>query len=62
MVRPERRVVPADENPVRVSVFMQRWPSPKAMKNMEQIIAKLAPVLRGWGNYFGRDWRKPAPR
>lgn len=41
---------------------MQRWPSPKAMKNMEQIIAKLAPVLRGWGNYFGRDWRKPAPR
>ena len=49
--------------------FMQRWPSPKAMKrirervremtdarqsgeDVKQIIAKLTPVLRGWGNYF----------
>jgi RNA-directed DNA polymerase len=49
--------------------FMQRWPSPKAMKKLrdrvreltgtrrsgkkvEQIIAELTPVLRGWGNYF----------
>lgn len=47
--------------------FMQRWPSPKAMKKLrervreltskrqsgkkvEQIIAELTPVLRGWGN------------
>lgn len=50
--------------------FMQRWPSPKAMKkiqtriheltkvrgngaeNVNEIITKLNPVLRGWGNYF----------
>ena len=50
--------------------FMQRWPSPKAMKNIQarlreltdvrgngaksvnEIITKLNPVLRGWGNYF----------
>ena len=49
--------------------FMQRWPSPKAMKrirervreltdarqsgsDVKQMIAKLTPVLRGWGNYF----------
>jgi RNA-directed DNA polymerase len=49
--------------------FMQRWPSPKAMKrirervheltdarhsgkDVKQIIAKLNPMLRGWGNYF----------
>lgn len=50
--------------------FMQRWPSPKAMKNIQnrvheltcvrgngvknvnEVIAKLNPVLRGWSNYF----------
>lgn len=50
--------------------FVQRWPSPKAMKkiqsrvheltsvrgnrakNVNEIINKLNPVLRGWGNYF----------
>jgi group II intron reverse transcriptase/maturase len=50
--------------------FMQRWPSPKAVKrirariheltdvsragtsDVKNIIAKLTPVLRGWGNYF----------
>jgi RNA-directed DNA polymerase len=50
--------------------FMQRWPSPRAMKkiqtrvheltsvrgngakNVNEVIAKLNPVLRGWGNYF----------
>jgi len=50
--------------------FMQRWPSPKAMKkirdrvheltsvrgneakNVNEVIAKLNPVLRGWSNYF----------
>ena len=49
---------------------MQRWPSPKAMKNIQsrvheltsvrgnraknvnEVINKLNPVLRGWGNYF----------
>ena len=55
--------------------FMQRWPSPKAMKrirervheltdsrhsgkDVKQIIATLNPVLRGWGNYFGRGMPK----
>jgi len=51
-------------------MFLQRWPSPEAMKRIrsrvheltdsrwsgrakpEQIIARLNPVLRGWGNYF----------
>jgi group II intron reverse transcriptase/maturase len=50
--------------------FMQRWPSPRAMKkvqervhelttvrrngakNLNELIAGLNPVLRGWGNYF----------
>jgi RNA-directed DNA polymerase len=49
--------------------YVQRWPSPKAMKrvrervheltspryggmDVKQVIAKLNPVLRGWGNYF----------
>jgi hypothetical protein len=50
--------------------FVQRWPSPKAMKRVrervheltdarqggsrtvEELIGKLRPVLRGWGNYF----------
>jgi group II intron reverse transcriptase/maturase len=50
--------------------FVQRWPSPKAMKrvqtrvheltevrgnptqNVGELIARLNPVLRGWGNYF----------
>jgi hypothetical protein len=50
--------------------FMQRWPSPRAMKNIQrrvheltdargngarnvnEVITKLNPVLRGWGNYF----------
>ena len=50
--------------------FVQRWPSPKAMKrvrervheltdarqsgakDVKEIITRLNPVLRGWGNYF----------
>jgi len=50
--------------------FMQRWPSPRAMKrirgrvheltdtrwagarDIKEIIGRLNPVLRGWGNYF----------
>jgi group II intron reverse transcriptase/maturase len=51
--------------------FVQRWPSPKAMKrvrdrvheitdvrgrqqsqNVGEVIKRLNPVLRGWGNYF----------
>jgi group II intron reverse transcriptase/maturase len=50
--------------------FVQRWPSPRAMKriqsrvheltrvrgngakNVNEVISKLNPVLRGWGNYF----------
>jgi RNA-directed DNA polymerase len=50
--------------------FMQRWPSPKAMKKIRarvheltdhrrtatsdvaDVIGRLNPVLRGWGNYF----------
>jgi len=50
--------------------FMQRWPSPKAMKrvreriheltdarratgrDVKEVISRLNPVLRGWGNYF----------
>ena len=50
--------------------FVQRWPSPKAMKrvrervheltdarqsgakDVKEIITRLHPVLRGWGNYF----------
>jgi group II intron reverse transcriptase/maturase len=50
--------------------FMQRWPSPEAMKrvrrrvheltdarrsgakDVQEVIAALNPVLRGWGNYF----------
>jgi group II intron reverse transcriptase/maturase len=57
--------------------FMQRWPSPRAMKrvrerihdltsalrsgvkDVKELITKLTPVLRGWGNYFrtgNADW------
>jgi RNA-directed DNA polymerase len=50
--------------------YMQRWPSPKALKRMrirvheltnasrggvkdvQELIASLNPLLRGWGNYF----------
>jgi len=50
--------------------FVQRWPSPKAMKrlrshiheltevrgnparNLEELIKRVNPVIRGWGNYF----------
>jgi RNA-directed DNA polymerase len=49
--------------------YLQRWPSPRAMKRMRQrvkeltprsrchadlreLIGRLNPVLRGWGNYF----------
>jgi len=50
--------------------FMQRWPSPKAVKRLQdrvhemtdarqsglkdvtELVAKLSPVIRGWGTYF----------
>jgi len=63
-IRKKRSIL---RNPRRY--YMQRWPSPKAMKrvrkrvheltdarhggeDVKQVIAKLNPVLRGWGNYF----------
>jgi group II intron reverse transcriptase/maturase len=63
-IRKKRSIL---RNPRRY--FVQRWPSPKAMKrirsrvheltdtrqcgkDVKQVIAKLNPVLRGWGNYF----------
>jgi RNA-directed DNA polymerase len=63
-IRKKRSIL---RNPRRC--YMQRWPSPKAMKrvrtriheltearhsgdDVKQVIAKLNPVLRGWGNYF----------
>ena len=59
----------AEHSTESAHAFMQRWPSPKAMKrirervheltgsrhsgkDVEQIIAALNPVLRGWGNYL----------
>ena len=58
MVRPERRVVLAGESPVRVSAGAPRerireiTSKQQSGKEGKQIIAKLTPVLRGWGNYF----------
>jgi len=63
-IRKKRSIL---RNPRRY--YVQRWPSPKAMKrvrtrvheltearhsgdDVKQVIAKLNPVLRGWGNYF----------
>ena len=63
MVPPERRVVLTGESPVRVSAGApgsrlqpggEIRPSRAECrrKEVKQIIAELAPVLRGWGNYF----------